>query len=324
MENISAKQPLIIDGLVISKWERATFEDMRKGGIAAANCTCSIWEGFEVTMRNVAHWKQMFADNADLILQVYKTDDIRRAHNEKRVGIILGWQNSSGFDDYLPYVRIFHELGLRVVQLTYNTANAAGCGCYETRDGGLTDYGRDLVHTMNDLGILVDLSHVGAKTAKDVIDVSKRPVAYTHCCPSALKAHPRNKSDEDLRYIVDRGGFVGVAGVPPFLPKGLDSTVDDYADAVRHVANVIGEDRIGIGTDITQNQKQDFFDYIASDKGYGRQLVDLGGIPILGGFETLKDYQHILDALKRKGFTSRQIEKVVGANWLNFLDEVWA
>jgi membrane dipeptidase len=176
---------------------------------------------------------------------------------------------------------------------------------------------------MNDVGILVDLSHVGGKTAKDVIDVSKRPVAYTHCCPSALKKHPRNKSDEDLRYIVDRGGFVGVAGVPSFLPRELKSTIDDYADAIRHIANVIGEDRIGMGTDITQNQKQDFFDYIASDKGYGRQLVDLGGIPILGGFETLKDYNNIIDALKRKKFTSRQIDKIVGENWLKFLGEVW-
>ena len=136
----------------------------------------------------------MFIDNADCILQVYTVEDIKKAQKEGRVGIILGWQNSSGFDDYLPFVRIFHELGLRIVQLTYNTANAAGCGCYESRDGGLTDYGRDFVHTMNEVGILIDLNHVGRNTATDVINVSHRPVAYTHCCPSALKEHPRIKA----------------------------------------------------------------------------------------------------------------------------------
>ena len=319
----SAGRQLIIDGLVISEWSRSVFEDMRAGGLTAANCTCSIWEGFEATMRNVAAWKALFRDNADIILQVYDISDIRRALDEGRVGIILGWQNSTGFGDYLPFVRLFHELGIRVVQLTYNTANAAGSGCYKSWDNGLTDFGRELVHELNDAGILVDLSHVGGKTSRDVIDVSKRPVAYSHCCPATLRRHPRNKTDEDLRYIVDRGGFVGVAGVPPFLPKGLESTVDDFVDAVAHVLDVVGEDCVGIGTDLIQNQPPEFFDWIASDKGYGRQLVDLGGLPVLGGFERASDYGNIVDAMRRKGFSSDLSDKVLGRNWLSFLERVW-
>jgi membrane dipeptidase len=312
----------IVDGLVISKWDRKIFEDMRAGGLAAANCTCSIWEDVPATLRNIADWKRMFRENADLITQVYTVQDIDRAREQERVGVILGWQNSTGFGEYLPFVEVFHQLGIRIVQLTYNTANMAGSGCYESRDGGLTDFGRELVHEMNRVGILVDLSHVGAKTAHDVITVAKRPVAYTHCCPSALFKHPRNKSDDDLRYIVDRGGFVGVAGVPSFLPRKLESTVDDYVDAMMHIINVIGEDHVGLGTDITQGQGQDFFDWIASDKGYGRTLVDMGGIPILGGFETLCDYGNIVAAMEKK-MKPATLEKVLGNNWVRFLGDVW-
>jgi len=295
---------------------------MRKGGLTAANCTCSIWEGLEDSIKNLANWKALLKDNEDVVLQVYSIADIERAHREGRVGIILGWQNSTGFGEYLPSVRLFHELGIRIVQLTYNTANMSGFGCYESRDGGLTDFGRELVLEMNNTGILVDLSHVGANTAKDVIDTATKPVAYTHCCPSALLNHPRNKSDEQLRYIADRGGFVGVATVPPFLPKKYESTVDDYVDAVLHVMNVVGDENVGIATDITQGQGPEFFDWIASDKGYGRTLVDMGGVPILRGFETTADYPNIISAMERK-MTATQLDQVAGRNWVRFLGEVW-
>src|SRR6266478_9036132 len=122
----------VIDGLVISKWSRAVFADIRKGGLTAANCTCSIWE----------------------------------------------------------------ELGVGVVQITYNTQNLAGSGCYERRDTGLSGFGHEVVAEMNRVGILCDLSHVGTVTSREVIVASKRPTAYTHILPAALKAHPRNKSDE--------------------------------------------------------------------------------------------------------------------------------
>jgi hypothetical protein len=126
----------VIDGLVISKWSRAVFADMRRGGLTAANCTCSIWEGFVDTMRNIAQWKRWFADNADLIAPVRTAADIRRAKAEGKTGIILGFQNTSALEDQIGYMSLFKELGVGVMQLTYNTQNLAGAGCYERRDTG--------------------------------------------------------------------------------------------------------------------------------------------------------------------------------------------
>ena len=205
---------IVIDGLNVSNFSRSVFEDMRRGGVTASNCTSSVWENFTETMRNTARWKTWLRDNADLITQVYTTEDIHRAKRENKAGIILGWQNSTGIEDRLDYLALFHELGLRIVQLTYNTQNLVGSGCYESRDSGLSDFGRDVLAEMNRLGILCDLSHVGAKTSEDAIVASKQRVAYSHCLPAGLKAHPRNKSDQQLRFIAERSGFVGVTMFP--------------------------------------------------------------------------------------------------------------
>ena len=121
---------IVIDGLIISNFSREVFADMRRGGLTAANCTCSIWENFRDSMNNVARWKRHFTDNADLITQVYSTADIRRAKEEGKTGIILGWQNLSGIEDQIGYLSLFKELGVGIMQIAYNTQNLVGCGCY--------------------------------------------------------------------------------------------------------------------------------------------------------------------------------------------------
>ena len=114
------------------------------------------------------------------------------------------------------------------MQLTYNLQNYIGAGYWEEKDTGISSrFGKKAVEEMNRVGMLCDLSHVGAATSRDTILVSTKPVAYSHCLPSGLKAHPRNKSDEELRFIAEHGGFVGVTMFPPFLERGTASTVDD-------------------------------------------------------------------------------------------------
>ncbi len=108
----------VVDGLIVSDFNRAIFQDMRRGGITAANCTCCIWEGFTGTMRNIMQWKQWFRDNDDLILQVHSTADIRRAKAEGKTGIILGWQNITGIEDQIGYLSLFKDLGVGIIHFT--------------------------------------------------------------------------------------------------------------------------------------------------------------------------------------------------------------
>jgi membrane dipeptidase len=313
----------VFDGLIVANFGREVFEDMRRGGLTAANCTCSIWEGFKATMDNVARWKGWFGEHGDLITQVRTSADIARAKREGKTGIVLGWQNLTGIEDQIGYLELFKELGVGIMQIAYNTQNLVGTGCYESRDGGLSDFGHEVIAEMNRVGILCDLSHVGAKTSEDVIKASKKPVAYTHCLPSALKAHPRNKSDEQLRFIAERGGFVGVTMFPPFLRRGTDSTVDDYVEAIEYVIKLCGEDQVGFGTDFTQGYDRKFFEWITHDKGYARKLTEFGDIINPAGIREIKDYPNLTAAMQQRGWNESRIRKVMGENWVRLLKEVW-
>jgi membrane dipeptidase len=314
---------VVFDGLIVSKWSRAVFEDMQRGGVTAANCTSAVWEGFRDAMDNIAEWKGWFDAYDDILVQVHTTADIERAKRDGKVGIVLGWQNITPIEDRIDFLPVFKALGVGIAQLTYNTQNLVGTGCYESHDGGLSDYGRDVVDEMNRVGMLVDLSHVGPKTSDDAIRHSTKPVAYSHALPAALREHPRNKSDEQLRFIAERGGFVGVTMFPTFLPRGADSTLDDYLDAIEHVINVCGEEQVGIGTDMTQDHDQAFFDWITHDKGTGRKLTDFGVLKNPPGFQTLGEFPNLTAAMETRGWSEPRIRKVIGENWVRLLKEVW-
>jgi membrane dipeptidase len=317
------KSAIVIDGVIASRWSRAVFESMHRAGITAANCTTSVWEGFEPSIRALAQWKIWFREHCDILLQVCSVADIKRAKEANKVGIIIGWQNSTGFGEDLRYVPIFAELGLRIVQLTYNTANMAGSGCLESRDGGLTDFGRDLVAALNREHILIDLSHVGSRTSREAIETSMQPVAYTHCAPRALKDHPRNKTDEEFRFIADHGGLVCVNIFPPFTRHGNESTLDDFLDAVEHVVNICGTDHVGIATDFCEDETPERMVFYTRDKGYGRQLGTFEGMVRPAEFERIDQYPNLTAAMERRKWSELRIRKLLGENWLRLLHDVW-
>jgi len=312
----------IIDGLIIAKWERDLFLDMRKGGLSAANCTVSVWEGFQATVNNIVASNKLIRENSDLVIPVRNTSDIRRAKAEGKTGIIYGFQNANAFEDQIGYVEIFKQLGVGIVQMCYNTQNLVGTGCYE-RDGGLSGFGHEIVAEMNRVGIMCDLSHVGPKTSEEVILASKQPVCYSHCLPSGLKEHPRNKSDAELKFIADHGGFVGVTMFTPFLKKGIHATIDDYAEAIVYIMKIVGEDSIGIGTDFTQGQDAEFFEWLTHDKGYARRLTRFGEIVNPLGIRTVGEFPNLTETLLKRGLPVRVVEKIMGENWMRVLATVW-
>ncbi|MBT0570712.1 dipeptidase [Curvibacter sp. CHRR-16] len=316
------QQSIVIDGLIIANLDRSVFEDMRKGGLTAANCTVSVWESFAKTVDNIANLKRLIRDNSDLVMLAKNVADIERAKREGKTGIILGFQNGYAFEDNLGYIEAFHDMGVRVVQLCYNTQNLIGTGCYE-RDGGLSGYGREVIAEMNRVGIMVDLSHVGGKTSEEAILESKKPVAYTHCLPLGLKDHPRNKSDAELKFIADHGGFIGVTMFSPFLKRGPESTIYDYVEAIDYVINVAGEDCVGLGSDFTQGHGHEFFEWLTHDKGRWRRLTNFGKVVNPEGISTIGDFPNLAQAMQKQGWSASRIEKVLGKNWMGFFRQVW-
>jgi membrane dipeptidase len=328
--------PLYIDGCFVAHWEsdRGVLEAMRRGGVAAANCNRVTWEGFHETMRLLARYKGWLDGNADVARLVREPEDVLDAQREGRVGIILGFQNASPLDDELPLLRLFVELGLRVLQLTYSTASSVGGGCWESHDLPLTDFGHDLVAEANRLGLLIDLSHCSARTTADAIRASSAPVAFTHVCPAALKPHPRSKSDEELRAVAATGGVAGLTFDPVYLRAGAAATADDYLEALEHALRVAGEEHVAIGTDFTLGIG-DTAEYIARDKGYGRYYIPgwdtarfvestTAAIPAPLGLRSLASQRDdLVAAMARRGWPDERIRRVLGLNWLRVFGDVW-
>ncbi|MFQ5827641.1 MAG: membrane dipeptidase [Candidatus Methylomirabilia bacterium] len=316
-------QLIVFDGLIVSNWGPEVFKALRAGGITAVNATCAVWENARQTLDNIARWLQWFDHHTDLITPVRRADDIAAAKAAGKTGIVLGFQNGSPIEDRLDYLGLFKQLGVGIIQLTYNTQNLIGSGCYESRDSGLSDFGREVIAEMNRVGIAVDLSHVGVKTSDDAIRASRDPVLFSHVLPSELKTHPRNKETRQLKAVADRDGLIGVTMFPAFLPKGTASTVDDYAEIIGWMVNQCGEDHVAYGTDFTQGYDRPFFEWLTRDKGYARTLTEFGEIKNPRGIERIEETANLTAALERRKWPAARIEKVMGLNWVAYLRRVW-
>ena len=179
---------------------------------------------------------------------------------------------------------------------------------------------------MNRLGILVDLSHVGDRTTLDAAEVSDKPVAATHANARSFVDHPRNKTDDALKLIAEKGGIIGATCWPPFLPNKFESTLRDYGDAIDDMVERVGIDHVGIGTDYTIDQTKEFFDVLLSQQGTKwnpRRLNYPDTVTHPVGIETPDKFPSIADELARRGYTSEDIAKVLGGNFMRVFGEVW-
>ena len=313
------RDAIVIDGLNTSRWGNETvYRSLRDGGVTAINATLAIWDDFESARRNVSDWSAWFERHNALIRHVRTVDDIHAARAEGRTGVIFGWQNAAPIGDDLGRLRLFRQLGLRIVQLTFNERNLLGSGCAEPTDDGLTRFGRDAVREMNRLGILVDLSHVGDRTALDAIDHSTKPVAFTHANARSQHDHPRNKTDEAIRLLVERGGVIGANAWPGFFPNGFDSDLSDHLDAIDYLVDLAGIDHVAIATDFCQEQPPSWFGQLTR---YGPPTAD--AYHHLRGLNDPTDMVNIATGLLGRGYRKDDVRKVLGGNFLRLFDEVW-
>jgi membrane dipeptidase len=314
---------MIIDAKIIPAWERPIFEDLNARAVTAVSVVCSTWENFDSSLENLRTLRRFVSDNDDILYHAWNVMDIDKGLLTGKTGVIFSWQNSTGFGDDPSNVRIFSELGLRIVQPTFITRNSAGSGCYEGSDQGLTNYGRELVLALNQANIAIDLAHVGDRTAHDVIKVSSAPVFYSQTSPRALKNSVRNKTDEDMRAVADGGGIICLTTLKQHLPSGLNSTVDDMADTVAYVMNIVGEDSIGIGTDLIPGQSRKFLDFVSHEGGTGRKVMDYTVGPEIKGFEDFRGYENLRRLLAKKGVSNVAVDKFMGLNLRRFFSDVW-
>lgn len=290
--------------------------------------------GLKQTFTELGAWhKKIAADKRWLLVK--KAADIERAYREQRVGLIMGWQNSLPLGTEIERVAAFHALGIRVIQLTYNEANAVGDGCLEERGGGLTRFGKALVDEMNEVGIAIDLSHCGEATTLEAAQRSKKPVLATHANAKAVNDQIRNKSDQALHAIAKTGGVIG-ASIHGFMNWDSNPSnppdLDNFVRHVKYIADLVGVEHVGIGTDFSAVQNVQTVDSILQ--------LSKGAYPETGGkyaaaFGNTSASRYpketpspdyfplILEALEKGGFSKQEVAAIAGGNFLRAFAAIW-
>ncbi|MCL1635706.1 dipeptidase [Luteimonas sp. SX5] len=280
-------------------------------------------KAYEDVLAFLAAWQGYVGRNDELFCLVDKAQDLDRAKAQGKIAVIMGVQNADHFrqaDD----VKKFHQLGQRCAQLTYNSQNFVGTGGTDRIDGGVSDYGADIIKAMNEAGMLIDASHCGDRTTLDAIELSKGPIAITHSNCRALVAHPRLKTDEAIRKLAAKGGVMGITGVRMFVRGRDPTTVEHMVDHIDHVAKLVGIEHVGIGSDADLNGYDDMEpkqlkELRASYKAsYAfRDKIDIDG------FDHPKKIYDLTEALIRRGYSDTDIEAVLGGNFRRLLGGIW-
>jgi membrane dipeptidase len=275
----------------------------------------------------VGDWSARF-DAADWLAKVTDPADAR-ALGESEVGIVLNTQNLGAAMADLDDVEALFNAGVRVFQPTYNPANELGSGCYARTDCALSELGVAAVERVQSLGGVVDLSHCGRATTLDAVDVTDRPVAFTHVGCAAVGDHPRGKSDAELEALAADDGYVGIVGVPWFLAPDAESyDLDVFVDHLDHAIDVVGPDRVGVGTDFTHVDASAPARYLADARAHA---VDAGfpegyGEGYGGGFGEFRRYQDwpVLRERLEARYDDGVVRGVLGENFLSFWERATA
>ncbi len=260
-------------------------------------------------LRWLADWNRLIESQGCFFARVDSITGLLLAPKQQRIGVVMGFQNSSHFDTVAD-VESFYRLGQRVSQLTYNEQNRLGSGCMAGVDQGLTPFGADVVTAMNEVGMTIDVSHCGERTSIDAIAASRRPVLVTHSNCQALVHHARCKSDRVIRVLAAAGGVMGITMVRAFVSFGARPSIEDVLDHFDHVAKLVGPEHVGIGSDI---------DVDATDPRTGRIRAEY----VIRGMHPATRVFQVAEGLLRRGYSERDAELVLGGNFVRVLTETW-
>jgi membrane dipeptidase len=318
---------IVVDALSADeRWQdpEPIFAAYRQSGVTAIHTSLAN-RNFAVATRALAEWQARFDRFPDRLLKIARGADLAAATSSRRVGVLLGFQNGTIVDDDVENVNRLHVAGTRCIQLTYNTRNRLGTGCTAPDDAGLTGFGRAVVARMNQLGIVVDLSHCGIATSRDGIAASTRPPAFTHTMCRAVYDHVRAKSDALLKALSDKGGVTGIATLGYFVGPTADASLDDYLRHVDHAVKVAGTDHVGLASDYSIRGIAALH---TRESWYEPRLRSfppeyrVRWPPWIPELDPPERFRNIARGLARRGYSTAQIEKLVGGNWLRYFSDV--
>ena len=309
-------------------FERHT-EAWKKSGVSCISWTVGpVYERpytFDGIIHNYSFLTHIIENRNDFFQKVLKIQDIEKAYENGKKGIIINLQNLEPIGSNLEMIDLFYMMGVRIAQLTLNTKNLIGTGCLARRDRGLTDFGSKVIERMENLGMIVDISHCGPQTSIDAVEHSNNPIMATHTSAKTLYDHPRAKDDDLLKAVAEKGGHIGVLTIQGFINNKLKPNIDDWLDHIDYLVNLIGVDHVGIGTDY---YGQSIPDKLAAK--LDEFLSKLGMGPEHGGsfqykmegFENYAEFPNLIEGLLNRGYSDKDIKKIAGENFLRVFKRV--
>ena len=315
----------------------AYVQDVRDSGVTCVHTTISPVgstppdSAFTEAVIGIGYYESEIDKHPDAFMRVRRAADIAAAKQAGRCGVVYGFQDAVAFETDLSRLDELYRLGIRIVQVTYNRRNLLGDGCLEPANAGLSKAGVEAVAKMNELGILVDLSHCGRQTAADAINASKKPVAFTHTGSAALNDHPRNRTDAELRAVAEKGGVSGIYFMP-FLSEGKQPTAADVIRHLEHMIDVAGEDYVSIGTDgsVSAEVVNDEFKKIFLENVQRRRAAGISapgetetGYLFANELNTPRRFETLTGMLSSRGHSDARIEKLLGKNLMRVFSDVW-
>lgn len=319
---------MVIDTLSFAhEWDDAEYEAVKRSGYTGI-ITSLDRSSLQVALDELLDWHRRAEAESDRYLLALKTADFIEAKKSGRMAVMLNFQNATMLEGKVDNVDVLYEMGTRCFQLTYNSRNLVGDGSTERTNAGLSDFGVQVVERMNDLGILVDVSHSGRQTTLEAIQFSKKPIAFTHTmCESLRPGHPRAKDDATLKRLADSGGVAGMAALGYFLGKnpGKDTTIETYADHIDHAVKVMGIDHVGLATDYPV---RGIASWATRENWYEPRLkiykkeYDVQWPSWIPELDVPERFRNLLPVLDRRGYSTGDMEKLLGQNWLRLLGDV--
>ena len=312
-------------------------QDVRDSGITCVHTTIlpvgttAPDAAFAQALAGIGALEREIDRHPEVLCRIRKAADVTAAKAAGRTGLVYGFQDGVAFETDFARLEEFYRLGIRIVQPTYNRRNLLGDGCLEPANAGLSLAGVQAIERMNELGILVDLSHCGRQTAADAIRLSTRPVAFTHTGCAALNDHPRNRTDAELRAVAEKGGVSGIYFMP-FLSEGRQPTAADVIRHVEHMIQVAGEEHVSIGTDggvsaeiVDRAFKDRFVDNVRRRRAAGISAPGEteDGYLFANELNTPRRLETLADMLVARGHGAARVEKILGRNLLRVMADAW-
>lgn len=313
--------------------------DARESGLEAVLVTIApsgpFWfgqEGFQRTTSELAKWDGRLIEHPETFTAVRSGEDFERAHRERRLGVIYGFQDTSPLGEDLDRVELFRRRGVRVIQLTHNKRNLVGDGSMEPGDAGISNYGHEVIEALNASRIVIDLAHGGRRTTREALVASKAPAIISHTGCAALSDLPRNTPDDLLRAMADRGGVAGII-FWPYLRRVEQPLAADVIAHLEHAIDVCGEDHVGIGTDSTVSPIERTPEYEKRNREQIAALVEYGiferGRPadlytFIPDLNHVRRFEHLGAMLSARGHSDARIAKVLGGNFARVMGDVWS